>query len=112
MDLQLGAWQSEGQGFESPRVHQIFEIRIDPWHLRAPNWLGSCCLFCCLSAAYRLPVMGRAAPHTKRIEFHPAHRSQATASRGWAINLVTQPHDWIYTSSRDMTRLSGSLAIG
>ena len=29
MDGQLSAWQSEGQGFESPRVHQIlvFESR-------------------------------------------------------------------------------------
>jgi hypothetical protein len=28
VDGQLWAWQSEGQGFESPRVHQIFEFRL------------------------------------------------------------------------------------
>src|ERR1700680_2985324 len=60
-------WQSEGQGFESPRVHQIFEIRIDPWHHCAPKRLGSCSL----SASYFLADRGGVLPRAREFAMAP-----------------------------------------
>ena len=62
MDGQPYAWQSEGQGFESPRVHQIFEYRIDLWSHRVPRQQDFCSLFCSLSAAYFLPIVAAVLP--------------------------------------------------